>query len=193
MQDSTQYRVMDRKRFAVVMVVLVSLLAVGVWISLDRIAEYAEQLKSLAVTDPAGAAASATQLMRILAILNGLVLGALTILIIWHGWSGWRAEAMPPPGSRILAGQRTWTGESAVRIAKFNIVAGALLGVLAVASSLILWSLGEWVVDAASRGACMHHPEMSEMANGDANDRSKQLHFYAATQVRCGSMPASLA
>lgn len=173
MQESAQYRVMDRKRFAVVMVVLVSILAVGVWLSLDRIAEYAEQLEDLAVTDPTGAAATTTQLMRILAILNGLVLGSLTIIIIWHGWTGWRAEAMPPPGSWILAGQRTWTGESAVRIAKFKIVVGALLGVLAVASSLILWSLGEWVVDAASKGACMHGPEMTEKAHGDANDRSK--------------------
>lgn len=193
MQESAQYRVMDRKRFAIVLVVLVSFLAVGVWISLDRIAEYAEQLKNLAATDPAGAAVRATQIMRILAILNGLVLGSLTIMIIRHGWSGWRAQAMPPPGSWILAGQRTWTGESAVRIAKFKIVVGALLGLLAVASSLILWSLGARVVDAASKGACMHGPEMSKMAHGDAKDRSKQLHFYAATQVRWGSKPASLA
>ena len=177
---------MDRKRFAVVMVVLVSIVAVGVWISLDRIAEYAKQLENLAVTDPAAAAATATQLMRTLAILNGLVLGSLTVMIIWHGWSGWRAEAMPPPGSWILAGQRTWTGESAVRVAKFKIVVGALLGVLAVASSLTLWNLGERVVDAASKGAYMHGPEMSVMAHGDANDQSKQLHFNATRQVRFG-------
>ncbi len=153
MQDSAQYRVMDRKRFAVAMVVLVSICAVGVWVGLNRFAEYAEQLKNLAVTDPAEAAAAAAQLARTLAILNGLVLGSLTIVIIWQGWSGWRAESMPPPGSWILEGQRTWTGEPAVRIAKFRIVVGALLGVLTAASSSILWSLGERVVDAAAKGA----------------------------------------
>jgi hypothetical protein len=50
---------------------------------------------------------------------------------------------MPPKGSWILEGQRIWTGESAVRVAQFTIVVGALLAVLAVVSSLILWSLGD--------------------------------------------------
>lgn len=181
MQDSSQYRVVDRKKFAVVMVVLLSLVAVGVWVSLDHFAQYAEQLERLTVTDPAGAAAIATQLMRTLAILNGLVLGSLTIIIIWRGWSGWRAESMPPTGSWILDGQRTWTGESAVRIAKFTIVVGALLGVLAVASSLILWSLGDTVVDTVSKGASIHGYQMSELALGDTSNELIQVPVVTPT------------
>ena len=69
---------------------------------------------------------------------------------------------MPPTGSWILEGQRTWTGEPAIRIAKFTIVVGALLGVLAVASSLTLLSLGDTVAGAASRGAYMPGHQMSE-------------------------------
>ncbi len=145
MQDPAQYKVLDRKKFAVVMVVLLSIVAVGVWVALDHFAKYAEQLQELAANDPAEAAATATQLLRTLAISNGLVLGSLSILIIWHGWRGWRAESMPPTGFWILEGQRTWAGEPAVRIAKFTIVVGVLLGVLAVASSLILWNLShDW-------------------------------------------------
>ena len=94
------------------------------------------------MTEPLEAAATLEYLTRTLAILNGIVLSSLTVLMIWHGWSGLRSESMPPKGSWILEGQRTWTGESAVRIAKFKIAAGVLLGVLGVASTLILWEVG---------------------------------------------------
>lgn len=172
MQESARYKVIDRKKFAVVMVILLSFVAVGVWVSLDYFAEYAERLEELAVTAPAEAAATATKLMRTLAMLNGLVLGSLTTAIIWHGWSGWRTESMPPTGSWILEGQRTWSGESAVRIAKFTIVVGALLGVLGVASSLVLWSLGNTVLGAAPQGAHMYGHQTGELARGDMNNES---------------------
>ena len=186
MQDSAQYKVIDRRKFAVVMVILMSFVAVGVWVSLDYFAEYAERLEELAVTAPAAAAAAATKLTRTLAILNGLVLGSLTTIIIWHGWSSWRSESMPPTGSWILEGQRTWTGESAVRIAKFTIVVGALLGVLGVASSSILWRLGDTIVDEAPKGAYMLGHPIGESACGDTNDKSIQALFVAPALVRCG-------
>ena len=142
MQNSTDYKVISRKKFAISMVILLSIVSVGVWVSLDRLAEYGEELEELAVTEPLEAAATLEYLTRSLAILNGIVLSSLTVLMIWHGWSGLRSESMPPKGSWILEGQRTWTGESAVRIAKFKIAAGVLLGVLGVASTLILWEVG---------------------------------------------------
>ena len=153
MQDLSQYRVVSRKKFAIVMVVLLSFVAVGVWIGLDHLAIYADQLEERATTDPAEVAAIVTQLLQSLAILNGLVFGSFTMIIIWRGWRGWREKSMPPTGSWVLEGQRTWTGEPAVRIAKFTIAVGALLGVLAVVSSLILLGLGDTVVDTASKGA----------------------------------------
>jgi len=142
MQDSADYRVIDRRKFALIMAILLSVVAIGVWVGLDRLAEYGEQLKELTAADPLEAAANLTHLVRILAILNGIVLSLLAILIIRHGWRGWRTASMPPEGSWILEGQRTWSGESAVRIAQFTITVGGLVGVLAVVSSLILWSLG---------------------------------------------------
>jgi sterol desaturase/sphingolipid hydroxylase (fatty acid hydroxylase superfamily) len=143
MHDSAEYRVIDRKKFAVIMAVLLSIAAVGVWYSLDRVAEYVEHLEELTAAEPLEAAATLTQLMRTLAILNGIVLSLLAFFIIWHGWRGWRTESMPPKGSWILEGQRTWSGESAVRIAQFTIAVGVFLGVLALGSSLILWNLGD--------------------------------------------------
>ncbi len=143
MQDSTEYRVMNRKKFAVFMVVMLSVVAVSVWVSLDHLAEYTKKLEELAAAEPLEAAGTLTQLLRTLAILNGMVLSLLAMLIVWHGWRGWRTASMPPKGSWILEGQRTWTGESAVRIAQFTITVGALLGVLAVVSSLMLWNLGD--------------------------------------------------
>jgi len=125
------------------MAVLLSVVAVGVWVGLDRLAEYAKQLEELAVAEPLEAAATISRLMQTVAILNGIVLTMLAILIIWHGWRGWRTASMPPKGSWILKGQRTWTGESAERIAQFKIAVGVLLGVLALVSSMILWNLGD--------------------------------------------------
>jgi hypothetical protein len=154
------------------MVVLLSIVAVGVWVSLDRLAEYGEELEELAVTEPLEAAATLTQLLRTLAILNGIVFCSLALLIIRHGWSGWRSESMPPKGSWILEGQRTWAGESAVRIAKFKIVVGALLGALGIASSLILWRLGDTAVDQASQHAYFRCHEVHEVACRDVSHES---------------------
>ena len=117
MRDSVEYRVFSRKKFAVIMLVLLSVVAVGVWISLDHLAEYAKQLENLAVAEPLEAATAIKQLLRTLAIVNGVVLSMLAMLVIWHGCRGWRTESMPPKGSWILEGQRTWSGRAAVRIA----------------------------------------------------------------------------
>lgn len=152
MPNSANYRIVDRRIFAAVMVVLLSIVTVGVWVSLDHVAEYIAQVEELADTEPLAAAAAIKKLFRTLAIVNGMVLSFLTILIIWHGLTGWRTASMPPKGSWILNGQRTWTGESAVRIAVFTITVGALLGMLAVASSWILWNLGDTLVDQNSEG-----------------------------------------
>jgi hypothetical protein len=145
MQNSIEYRVFSRKKFAVVMLVLLCVVAVGVWVSLERLEEYAKQLKELAAAEPRAAAAAITRLMKTLAILNGIVLFPLAAWIIWHGWKGWRTASMPPKGSWILEGQRTWSGKSAVKIAQFTMTVGSLLGVLAVVGSLILWNLGDTV------------------------------------------------
>ncbi len=147
MQDSAEYRVFSRKKFAVMMLVLVSVVAVGVWISLDLLAEYAKQLENLAAAEPLEAATALKQLSRTLAIVNGIVLSLMATLIIWHGWRGWRTESMPPKGSWILEGKRIWTGKAAVRIAQFAMTAGVLLWVFGLVSSFILWSLGETLGD----------------------------------------------
>ncbi|MBT8146294.1 MAG: hypothetical protein KJN90_05530 [Gammaproteobacteria bacterium] len=165
MHNSANYRIIDRRIFAAVMLVLLSVVAVGVWNSLDLLAEYVEQVEELADTEPLEAAAEIKQLLRTLAIVNGMVLAALTILIIWQGLAGWRTASMPPKGSWILHGQRTWTGESAVRIAKFTITVGAILGVLAVVSSWILWNLGDTLVEQNSEGAYIRDLEMNEFAS----------------------------
>ena len=79
---------------------------------------------------------------RTVIVLRG-VLAVLAVLIIWHGLRGLQTTSMPPKGSWILEGQRIWTGQPAVRIAKFTITVGALLVVLAVISSLMLWRIGD--------------------------------------------------
>ena len=140
--DLNAYRVLDRKKFVVIMAVLLSVVAVGVWVVMDRFSDYAKQLEELTATDPAKAAAIVTQRLRMLAVLNGTLLAVLAVLITWHGLKGLRTASMPPKGSWILEGQRIWTGQSALRIAKFTITVGALLVVLAVISSLVLWRIG---------------------------------------------------
>jgi len=140
--DLSAYRIFDRKKFVVIMVILLSVVAIGVWVGLDRLADYAKQLEELTETDPAKATAIVTHKLRMLAVLNGILLAGLAVLIIWHGLSGLRTASMPPKGSWILEGQRIWSGQSAVRIAKFTITVGALLAVLALISSLTLWRIG---------------------------------------------------
>lgn len=141
MPESGQYKVIDRRIFALVMVVLLGVVSVAAWLGLDRLADHFEQLEELAGTDPQAAAAAVSRLIRILAIANGIVLSSLAALVIRHGWKGSRTACMPPAGAWILEGQRTWSGAAAVRIARFMMAAGGLLGILALASSLILWKM----------------------------------------------------
>lgn len=147
MQDLSNYKVVDRKKFAVIMVALLSAVSIGVWVSLDRLAEYATQLRELVLADPAHGAQVVTSVMRVVAMANGVVLSSFATLIIWHGWKGWRTASMPPKGSWILEGQRTWSGEPARRIAMFTVVVGVLLAVLAVASSLTLWDMSDMLIN----------------------------------------------
>ena len=97
--DLSAYRIFDRKKFVVIMAVLLGVVAVGVWVGLDRLAEYVKQLEELTATDPAKAAAIITQQPRMLAVLNGILLAVLAALIIWHGLRGLRTASMPPKGS----------------------------------------------------------------------------------------------
>lgn len=187
MEKPAYYRVINRKKFAVIMVILVSVIAVGVWVSLDRLAEYGKELEELAVTEPIKAAATMKKLTRTLAVLNGIVLSSLAILIIWDGWRGWRSEAIPPKGSWILEGQRTWTGKSAVRIAKFKIAAGVLLGVLGVASSLILWRLGDTGDDQISKSAYIRGHDANQIACRNASKRATHATSVTPAQDRSGS------
>jgi hypothetical protein len=39
--DLSAYRILDRKKFVVIMAILISLVAVGVWVGLDRLADKA--------------------------------------------------------------------------------------------------------------------------------------------------------
>ena len=142
-EDKSAYRVFGRKKYAVIMAILVSVVAVGVWIGLDHLAEYVKQIEELAAVNPTEAAATLTQLLQTLAILNGIVMSSLAIAVIWRAWRGWQTASMPPRGSWILEGQRTWTGRPAIRVAQFTIAVGLLVWVLAVVSSLILWNLGD--------------------------------------------------
>ena len=66
-----------------------------------------------------------------------------------------------------------WTGEPAVRIAKFKIAVGVLLGMLGVGSSVILWSLGDTMVDqtanaAYANGHEVHATDWLETADRDS-------------------------
>lgn len=141
--DLSEYRIYNRKKFVVIMAILISVVAVGVWVGLDHFAVYVKQLEELTETEPAKAAAMIKQRVRLVAVLNGILLAVFAGLIIWHGLKGLRSASMPPRGSWILEGQRIWTGESAVRIAKFTITMGAVLAVLALVSSLTLWRIGD--------------------------------------------------
>lgn len=187
------YKVINRKKFAAIMVILLSVIAVGVWISLDRLSEYGKELEELAVTEPIKAAATIEQLTRALAVLNGIVLSSLAILIIWDGWRGWRSESIPPKGSWILEGQRTWTGESAVRIAKFKIAAGVLLGMLGVASSLILWSLGDTGDEQISKSIDFRGRDANQIACRNVSNVVTHATSVTPAFDRIGSLADSLA
>ncbi len=142
MHEPTQYRILARHHFVIAMIALICPLAVGVWLGLDQLDSYLAKLEQLAATAPNEAGLKLKQFGESIAIANAVVLTLFAALIIRHGWRGWQSQAMPPRGSWIIEGQRTWAGEHAVRIAQFTVAVGVILMILGVASSALLWDLG---------------------------------------------------
>ena len=152
MQAQNTHRVMSRKKAAFIVAVFLSILTLGVWHGLNWVDDSFQRLQELTTAEPVAGGEALSKWLRNLAVVNGIVLSLLAALVIWHGWRGMKTESMPPKGSWILEGQRVWTGLSAMRIAKFTIAVGLLLGLLAVISCLIIWRFGDTVSDQVHRG-----------------------------------------
>lgn len=139
--DEHDYRIIARTRAAAIVALVAAGGALVVWLATGWMASYAEQMGTLFDRDPERARAELVRDVRIVAIVTATLLFALAAWLWRYGIRSMRCRAMPPPGSWIVAGQRTWTGEAAVRRAQLLLAASAVVLLLGLVAAAMMWRL----------------------------------------------------
>lgn len=139
----THYRVLSRKQVAAVVALVVVGGTVIAWLGTEWMEAFSQRMTELTARDPVRAAAEIREQMRTFAVVNGTILCALAAFLCWYGVRGIRTKSMPPAGAWVLRGRQVRTGAKAVRISQAMVATGVVLVFLAVASSLVIWRIGE--------------------------------------------------
>lgn len=135
------YRVLPRAKAAGFGILLLAAAAVVVWVVIRWMNASTDNMVRLFEQSPEQAATEVVRRVRMYAWLYG---GSLFGIAGWTAWIGLRAirtERMPPPGSWIVEGQRTYEGSVAVRRGKLLLCFAAVLALLAGGLFVTLWRL----------------------------------------------------
>jgi hypothetical protein len=139
--NQQSYRVLSRKLAAVIGALLLAAAAVIVWFVLQKMRASTADLGVLYDQSPEQAAIEVVRRVRIYAWLFGGSLFAIAAWIAWMASRIIRTARMPPPGSWIVEGQRTWEGDTAIKRGRYlGYLAGAL-ALLAVGLFVMLWKV----------------------------------------------------
>lgn len=135
------YRVLSRAKAAGIGILLLAAAAAVAWFAIQWMNESKVEFERLFEQTPEQAAREIMYRVRLYAWLYG---GSLLAIAAWLAWMATRiirTARMPPPGSWIIEGQRTWEGDAAVRRGRIlKYVAGAL-ALLACGLFTALWVL----------------------------------------------------
>ena len=135
------YRVLSRTRAMGIGVVLLATVAAAVWFAVRWMNASADEFARLFEQTPEQGALEIVRRLRMYAWLYG---GSFLAIAAWTAWVATRSiqsGRMPPPGSWIIEGQRTWQGEAAVKRGRILRVVAGVLALLAGGMFLTLWRL----------------------------------------------------
>jgi len=135
------YRVVPRARAAAIGIALFAAAAIVVWFAIRWMNASALEFGRLFEQTPGQAALEIVRRLRLYAWLYG---GSLLGIAAWIAWMAARiirTQRLPPPGSWIVEGQRTWEGDAALRRGKILRLVSAALALMAGALFVTLWRL----------------------------------------------------
>jgi len=135
------YRVLPRARAAWIGIPLLAAVAVIVWFVIRGMRASTADVGALLDQSPGQAAVEVVRRVRMYAWLYG---GSLLGIAVWIAWMASLVigtAKMPPPGSWIIEGQRTYEGSEAVRRGKILMILAGVLALLAGGLFATLWRL----------------------------------------------------
>ena len=140
------YRVVPRAKAAGIGVGLLVAAAIVVWSAIRWMNTSTAEFERLFEQTPEQAALEIVRRLRLYAWLYG---GSLFAIAAWIGWMAARiigTQRMPPPGSWIVDGQRTWEGDAAVKRGRILRTVAIALALLACGLFVTLWKLAGTIV-----------------------------------------------
>ncbi len=139
--NQSSYRVLTRAKAAWIGILLLAAAAVIVWFVIQKMRASTADLGVLLDQSPAQATAEVVRRVRIYAWLYGGSLLGIAAWIAWMAMRVIRTERMPPPGSWIIEGQRTYEGSAAARRGRILLYFAGALALLAGGLFVTLWRL----------------------------------------------------
>ena len=140
-ESAQLYRTISRKTAIALLVVVIGLSALAVWLGLGWVQTYSEQMSRLLENDPNRARVKLIHDLKIVAVTTGVILWALAAYLFAYGLKSLKTQSMPPLNSWVFEGQRIRTGADAIFHAKAMIVISAILLVLGVVATTMLWHM----------------------------------------------------
>ena len=135
------YRVVPRATAAGIGIGLFAAAAIVVWFAIRWMNASTVEFERLFEQTPEQAALEIVRRLRMYAWLYGGSLLAIAAWIAWMAARIIRTQRMPPPGSWIVEGQRTWEGTAAVKRGRILRIVAAALALLAGGLFVTLWRL----------------------------------------------------
>ena len=135
------YRIVSRARAAWIGAALLAAATFVVWFVIQKMRASNAEFGALFDQSPEQAALEVVRRVHLYAWIYGGSLLAIAAWIAWMASRAIRSQCMPPPGSWIIAGQRTHVGSAAVRRGRILQYCAGALALLAVGLFATLWKL----------------------------------------------------
>lgn len=148
--NQQRYRVMSRATAASIGVVLLAVAALVVWFLIQKMRAASIEFGALYDRSPGDAAIEVVRRVHRLAWIYGGSLLAIAAWLAWMASRAIRAQCMPPPGSWIIEGQRTWMGDAALRRGRILLACAGALALVALGFFGALWRLAATIAVAGS-------------------------------------------
>lgn len=133
------YRTLTRKTAVLIFVLVIGVGALGVWLGLLWVEQYANQMSELIDSSPERARIKLAGDLKLVAVATGAILWALAAFLFWYAVKSLRTQSMPPRNSWVIEGQPIRTGAGAVFRAKFLLVASVVIGLFGIVGAAMLW------------------------------------------------------
>lgn len=141
--ETSEYRIIPRRRAVFFAVLLLLVLASVVWIATGWVEDYERYITELQAVSREEALSVLRNHVRIFALGQAAPIWVLACFLIWQSYRAIGTQSLPPLGSWIIEGQRIRSGTAAVRIAWLTIALAVLLVTASTGTAIVTWNLAE--------------------------------------------------